>query len=541
MKEVSIKRIDASIAQRMSNRSNKSSVVYQSKEGEFNLAFQKRRGKALVPIYPTTSLSRKLRDRIRTGERREDNIDIYEKAVFAEPMMWRSVLLIAKWAVSWGYTFGFINKFTKRKKNDKETMKILEFYTNWAEYVYLTWNTFRIVVSMIIYGDAFVEKIYDDNGSKLSGGKGWGIRHLKPLHTATIGIERDEYGRVKMYWQKPPSYMGRNIEKIKKFGGIPLDPATIIHYKWNDFRNKTYGISDLKASVDAISMKVGIREDAAIMVQQRSNPVVAWLVGDIENPPPAGFLSAAANYLSVNAEGSNDFVLPGFMKPEVIGTGQQMPDLTTYIKLFSSELVKAIGVPEVLLGEGSETTEATANIQIQSFVGDIMYLQNYINDKNRREMLRDIIDPPNREREDRRKIRDREYIDYDTFIKIPSIISNPILSIEKRMQLAGEAYDKGILTTEEVRERYGELAVVDPKNLAPAIKEIEANIKNAARDLDIRVQEMESGEKMAEKQMKSQEKTQAKAQAQAKAQPAGKPAEKSKPKPKPTKKTQSFP
>ncbi len=512
----SIQKTDPKIAQRMADRVNNNSHIYESASGEYSLAFDKKRGKALVPIYPTTLVARKLKDRIRTGERREDNIEIYEKAAFAEPMVWRSVLLIAKWSVAWGYTFGFINKFSKKKKSSKETNETLEFYSNWAEYVYLTWNIFRIVVSMVIYGDAFIEKIYDDNGSRLAGGTGWGIRHIKHLHTQTIAPERDEYGRVKMYWQKPPTYFGRNMHKIKKFGGIPLDPATIIHFKWNEFRNKTYGISDLKASVDAISMKVGIREDAAIMVQQRSNPIVAWLVGDIDNPPPAGFLAAAANYLSSNAEGDNDFVLPGFMVPHVVGTGEAMPDLTTYIKLFSSEIVKGIGVPEVLLGEGQETTEATARIQIESFVGDIMYLQNYISDKLRRECFRDIIDTPVRKRSDRREIKDREYVPYETFIKIPSMIANPIVSNERMMELSGGLYEKGLLSTEEARERIGELSVISPSGLSPTVKAIEAEIKNAARDLDIRVEEMHSNEKIAEKQAKAQAKARAQTSSPAK-------------------------
>jgi len=383
-----------------------------------------------------------------------------------------------------------------------------------------------------MYGDAYVEKIYDDNGSKIADGSGWGIRHLKMLYTPSIGEERDEYGRTIMYWQKPPTYLGRNIEKIKKFGGIPLDPATIIHYKWNDFRNKTYGISDLKALVDPISMKVGIREDTAVMVQQRSNPIIAWLVGDIDNPPPAGFLSAAANYLSTNADGNNDFVLPGFMKPEVIGTGEKMPDLTTYIRLFSSEIVKGIGVPEVLLGEGQETTEATARIQIESFVGDIMFLQNYVNDKNRRELLRDLVDPPKRKRKDRRMLKNREYIDYDTFAKIPSIISKPIIAMDKMTEMTGMLYEKGLIGTEEARERIGELSALNPNNRSSTVKAIDAEVKNAARELDIRVDEIKSQEKIAEKQAKAQ----AKAQAQSPSPTAtAKPI--AKPKPKPVKKT----
>lgn len=532
MKQFAIHKTNASIARRMIGRVNKKSLIYQSAEGDYNLAFEKRRGKALVPVLPTTTMNRSLRRSVRTGERREDNIDIYEKAAFAEPMVWRSILLVAKWTVAWGYNFGYINKFNKKKRSTDKDNPVLEFCTNWAEYVYLNYNTFKIVVSMVMYGDAYVEKIYDDNGSKIDSGKGWGVRHLKMLYTPSIAEERDSYGKTIMYWQKPPTYMGRDIDKIKKFGGIPLDPATIIHYKWNDFRNKTYGVSDLKSLVDAISMKVGMREDMAIMIQQRANPIIAWLVGDIDNPPPAGFLSAAAAYLSGNAEGDNDFVLPGFMKPEVVGTGDKMPDLTNPLGLLSSEIVKGIGVPEVLLGEGNETTEATANVQIQSFIGDIMFIQNYINDKNRRELLRDLVDTPKRVREDRRQLKNREYIDYDVFVKIPSIISNPIMSNENMATMTGMLYEKGLLGTEEARERVGELSVLDPENRSPTVKQIDAEVKRAARELDIRVDEMKSNEKIAEKTAQAQ----AKAQAQ---KPTATPA--SKPKPKKATQTVKFP
>lgn len=537
MKQFAIHRTNISIARRMVGRVNNKSLIYQTAEGDYNLAFEKRRGKALVPILPTSSVNRRRKDRLHVGERREDNIDIYEKAAFAEPMVWRSIVLIAKWATAWGYTFGFINKFNRKKRNTKKDDTTLEFYANWAEYVYLSYNQFKVIVSMVMYGDAYVEKIYDDNGSKLANGKGWGVRHLKMLYTLSIAEERDEYGRVIMYWQKPPHYLGRNIDKIKKFGGIPLDPSTIIHYKWNDFRNKTYGISDLKALVDPISMKVGMREDMAIMVQQRSNPIIAWLVGDIDNPPPAGFLSAAASYLASNADGDNDFVLPGFMKPEVIGTGDKMPDLTNYLGLLSSEIVKGIGVPEVLLGEGNETTEATARIQIQSFVGDILFLQNYVNDKNRRELLRDLVDPPTREREDRRKLKNREYIDYDLFIQIPSIISNPIMSNEDMSTHTGNLFDKGLLSMEEARERIGQLSVLNPDDRSSTVRAIDAEIDRAARELDIRVDEMKSQEKMAEKTAQATATAQANKPAPAKA-PA-----KAKVKAKPSKTTQtiSFP
>jgi len=522
MLKLPIQRTSRRMAENLVQQTTNKSPKYFDQEGNYNLALRKQ-GKAIVPIYPSTHIAKRNSKKINTAEKREDPIEIFEQAAMAEPMVWRSILLIAKWVVAWGFQFGFLNRFQKRSKTDEKTNNALEFFENWAEYVFLTFRIFQIVIQMILYGDGFVEKIYDDNGSYLKdpNSDGWGIRHLKIIHPRTIGIERDEYGRIERYWQKPPNYMGRNIDKIKKLGGIPLDPTTIIHFKWNDFRNMTYGTSDLKPLIDVISMKVGMREDAAIMVQQRSNPIVVWLVGDMENPPPAGFLSASADYLSTSAGGTNDLVLPGFMKPEVIGTGTQMPDITPYLGMMSSEIIKGIGVPEVLLGEGNETTEATARIQIESFTGDIMYLQNFVGDVLRKHCFYDMVDPPERKREDRTELKNRDYVGYKMFKTIPSMRFNPLVNIIDLHDINVKLYDAGLGGTEEIRDRLGFINPLDKEDISPNINAVNEQIKNEARALDIQVDQMNSQERMAKEQVKAQ-----KAQPQAKPAPAKAPVKK---------------
>ena len=74
MKQFAIHRTSAGIAERMAGKVNNKSLIYQS-EGDYTLAFEKRRGKALVPIYPSTIVARKRKDRLNRGERREDNIE----------------------------------------------------------------------------------------------------------------------------------------------------------------------------------------------------------------------------------------------------------------------------------------------------------------------------------------------------------------------------------------------------------------------------------------------------------------------------------
>jgi len=461
--------------------------------GHYSMYF-KQDGKAFVPIQPTASiLSRTRNSRFKGGEKKLEDWEIFNKALLAEPMVFRSVMLLAKFIVAYGYNFGYIRKYKKsltRQEKDR-----LEFMEDWAEYIGLSQKIFQIAACMTIYGNAFIEKVYDNKTYP----RGWGVINLKLIHPLSMFVDRELTGAVRDYWQRPPNFHGRDVKKLKEAGGMKLKKNTIMHFKWNDYANLTYGTSDIKPLIDTISMKVGMREDAAIMVQQRATPIIAWLVGDVDHPVPSDFLSAAAGYIESNADGSNDLVLPGFMKPEVISTGKDMPNINEYLGMFSSEIVKGIGVPEVLLGEGNDTTEATAKIQLESFFGETQFRQNKIGDKFRRELFVDIFMPPKRRRKDRLGSVSNDYISPREWKNIPSQIFNPILSAPERVEMAIKTFEAGLRSREESRTMIGETTDIGFEDLHPDLRVKEKEIENFDREFELKKKENEIKEKVADK------------------------------------------
>lgn len=488
-----------------------------SHSDKYNIYFDAK-GNATVPVQRVNIIDGKRKRRFAgfRAERKQDDTIIFEKALQAEPMVFRSVLLIAKYMTSYGFNFGYKRRFNSKFKNSER--ELLEFLENWADYVGLSQIYFQISACMSIYGDAYLEKIYDDK-PMIEGG--WGISSLKLLHPRSMYVERDEHGIIIRYWQLPPTGHIRTLEQVKESEGLPLDPRTIVHFKWNDIYNGTYGKSDLKPLIDTISMKVGMREDAALMVQQRASPMIVWLVGDMENPVPADFLAASASYLSTNSQSDVDLVLPGFMKPEVLAPGKDMPDVIPYIQLFSSEIIKGMGVPEVLLGEGNETTEATASVQLESFYGESRFRQNYMGDKTRREIIGDMVFPMDDlnndlivvEVKDTKSnvdvLKKRDFVPKQ-FKRIPTVVFNPIMGQVERVDKALKSYMEGVIDLDEARELLGRRFEVNKKELHPAVREIEANTKLARdqlnqekkmgdSDTEIRTKDLEIKEKVANK------------------------------------------
>ena len=73
-----------------------------------------RQGKTFVPVRPTANVFGNKNRRQLGGERKFDDWEIYNKAIMAEPMVFRSILLIAKYMTAFGYSFGYVRKFIRK-------------------------------------------------------------------------------------------------------------------------------------------------------------------------------------------------------------------------------------------------------------------------------------------------------------------------------------------------------------------------------------------------------------------------------------------
>ncbi|MEM4462573.1 MAG: hypothetical protein QW695_06900, partial [Candidatus Bathyarchaeia archaeon] len=106
------------------------------------------------------------------------------------------------------------------------------------------------VRSMLIYGDAFIEKIY----------QGRCLTDLKLLPSKTMRVKRNEYGEVEAYIQEAK---GRRIE---------FKPEEIIHLKYNPVGTSAYGLSLLHPVLDLLKAKRKAIDDMAKILSRYAAP-----------------------------------------------------------------------------------------------------------------------------------------------------------------------------------------------------------------------------------------------------------------------------
>jgi len=327
------------------------------------------------------------------GESKTENWMMYERAYYADPVLFRAVNVIAYLCVSYGFYFGY--PFIKKKISKKEE-SILELITEWANYVNLHKVFVAVIMDLLIFGNAFIEKIYDKEPLSENG---WGIEELKILHPTTVYIDRAETGEIKAYYQRTSTLAntyGTSLETLSfkpKKDDIKIYPEHMIHIDWNNFTNATYGSSTLMPLMDTLNMKLGMKEDLAYLVQRWAEPFIAWLVGnEAYQTVSTNHLNLVKTILDTQAEDKN-VALPWYVEPKPIVMGNETMDITNYLVYVNTEILKGIGVPNILLGEsaGGTSRQSTAEYLMESFVRFLKTIQTHLTNVFRRKCFPDLI------------------------------------------------------------------------------------------------------------------------------------------------------
>lgn len=444
-----------------------------SKEVETAISYIAKIGKGIVaPRRLTIAKLEKMK-----GETKTENWMMYERAYYADPTLFRAVNVIAFLCISYGYYFGypFVNK-----KISKKDENALELITEWSNYVNLPRVFVAIIIDLIVFGNAFVEKIYD---SEPLGENGWGIEELKILHPTTMYIERGETGDVIAYWQRTSSLAhtaGTTLETLTfkpTSKDIKIYPEHMIHIDWNNFTNSTYGISSMMPLIDTLNMKLGMKEDLAFLVQRWAEPFIAWLVGnEAYQSVSTNHLNLVKTILATQADDKN-VALPWYVKPEPITVGNEAMDISVYLDFTNAELLKGVGVPDLLLGQsggaGGSSRETSAEMRMESFVRFLKTLQTHLTNIFRRRCLPDLIYYPTPDKKavdkaGRYRAKGNLKIKPKRWKKIPTIKWRVIEKVSD-MRLRLEALvNAGIIEVEESREELLYPRGYDEEKLNPA-------------------------------------------------------------------------
>jgi len=211
-------------------------------------------------------------------------------------------------------------------------------------------NLWRVA---LICGDSFAEIVKDTQGR---------MTNLKPLNPSTIKIIYDKYGIINRYEQTTS-------------GNIFL-PSEIYHLSYEPIGNETHGIPFGEALESLINSRSEALEDLRILYHRNIKPITFF---EVETDDVTKLNSVEA---TINAayKKSENIVIPTGVIREI--KNNAMPqygtlDSLNYIKFLVRIFVTSCGVPEVVMGWGEQTTEASSKIIYLAFQQEIEDMQLY--------------------------------------------------------------------------------------------------------------------------------------------------------------------
>ncbi len=445
-------------------------------------------GKALVPIKKGWGVD--FKTRFASGEPKDIDEDEVINYIISDGMVSQLILNNAKMIVAYGYDFD-MSYPNEIDENDK---RILDLFKIWSEFVNLDMIIMYIYVCGIIFGNFYAEKVYDKRGGKLSTNS-WGIKSIKILDPRTIKAERSEDGRYIKYYQHPKAGLvtPRTLKNSPKT--VILDPAQIIHIKFDDYINKTYGISRAYSLLDLIDMKRGVIIDAINIAQRRGSPFIVWKIGSEDKIMPLELFKAYAQNISNQMIDltENDLVVPAIVNFDIVSGSDNAVDFIPLINMINKEIAIALGIPDIFFSEGEKSTGGS-EVKQELWIRSIKSFQNFIGNELRKKLFIDLVYPPIKFPNGRIKsaIDDLSPID---FFSVPKITWKVIESVSDHRLRLREFAQFGILSEEEIRKEINKRGKISDEDYP-------ATIKVKMRELDLKEQEL----KLKEKEMKRMEK-----------------------------------
>ena len=229
-------------------------------------------------------------------------------------------------------------------------------------------DTFNSIMhnNVIIYtacGDSFAEIVKSRVRKELV--------NLKPINPASMVIESNTKGIITGYRQ------------IARYGDKPttksFKPEQIFHLAWNRLGDECHGRSTIEKLQWVIDAKNEAQVDMRIVFHRYVKPLILTKV-DTDDPVEIAKLKTKLDNAVKNME---NIIVP---KDTVELERMSIPQYSTldplpWIQFLQQYFIMAEGVPEVILGFGRETTEASAKILYLAFQQNIEHNQRFLEEQ----------------------------------------------------------------------------------------------------------------------------------------------------------------
>jgi len=211
-----------------------------------------------------------------------------------------------------------------------------------------------------IDGDSYAEIIRDSNGVLLN---------LKPLDPSSIKIIQNQQGRMKRYEQ-----VNKHKKPIKRFL-----PNEILHLSRERIADEIHGISVIPAVEWIINARNEAMNDWKRVMHRNVEPLFVF---HLDTDDTTEIDSIKEKYNQARKEGENLFVPKGTVVPELVGLAPNANlNPLTWINQLNDYFFQAVNVPQIIIGNAKEFTDASGKIVYLSYEQSVKAEQLYIEEQ----------------------------------------------------------------------------------------------------------------------------------------------------------------
>ena len=302
----------------------------------------------LIRIFERKSVIDSVASLFKTGEPHKESLEDFEKYYREDPVAKAAVDFLAEMICGVGY-------YTTCE--DEKAKQIVD---DFAEKVGLDQILMAAVRSMLIYGDAYIEKVA--NGKK--------ITDLVVVPSKTMKVLRDQHGRITGYQQK---VIGRTVN---------FTPEEIVHLSYCKLPGEAYGISLLKPVAKMLETKKNSVEAMGKILGRYAAPKIIWIT---KSEADAKALKKLLDGLQPN----EDLILSGEIQFTPL-TLDPRARFSFFYEYLDRQIFEGLKAP--LLSWLRNATEASAKVMLEAIDRHVAGVQRYIKRKVEREIFKPLIE-----------------------------------------------------------------------------------------------------------------------------------------------------
>ena len=218
----------------------------------------------------------------------------------------------------------------------------------------------NMVRTYTIAGDAFAEVIRDDDGVLIN---------LKPVDPSTIVIVQNRQGQIKRYEQ-----VSKAKQPNKKF-----TPEQILHLSRKRLADSLHGISVVPSVQFIINARNEAMSDWKTVLHRNVQPLWIFHLDTDDTAKIAAFKTKMDN---ARANGENMYIPKGAVVPEVVATATNASlNPLNWINQLNDYFFQAVNVPQIIIGNAKEFTDASGKIVYLSYEQSVKCDQLYIEEQ----------------------------------------------------------------------------------------------------------------------------------------------------------------